>query len=100
MSEITIDDKNLVIGRYMDLAGTDEFIRQNYKFHLDWNTLMLVVEKIERDAWVYIEGEKCSIYSAPDLFVKVKRKSKIEATHDAVYQCIQRYNQKQKEQQP
>jgi len=107
-----------VLWMYLSSDNADPVTYLDY--HSDWSWLMPVVERIEKlsdlivnKVWLSINGNSCAIWTyfdvrdvlrsnMPNDSFKVKQvsKSKIEAAHEAVYQFIQWYNEKQKEQQP
>lgn len=113
-TEVTTEMMNVTISRFMGMEGTDEFIRQNYQYHKSWELLMPVVEKIEtlsdlivNKVWISINGKSCGIWTYFDVRdvlrshmpidtfkVRCASKTKIEATHEAVYQFITWYQNK------
>jgi len=96
MSETSIEQKNVIIARFMGIKATDDFIKQNYPYHSDWSWLMLVwfkIQTIGADLGYSFKKFHEKFHAGID-------HQKIEMCHEAVYQFIQWYNQKQKEQQP
>ncbi len=61
-NEPTIEQMNETIARFMGMEGSAEFIKQNYRYERRWETLMPVVEKIEKEhAHVCIRPGICAI---------------------------------------
>lgn len=111
MSEISIGQMNVVIGRFMDMEGTDQFLMKNYRYNKSWDLLMPVVEKIETPEFsenkilrsgsnVMIFYQACVINYEPDeesgdtiegAAIQAKGETKLEAVYKAVYNFIQWY---------
>jgi hypothetical protein len=107
---MTTTEKNAVIGLFMGKIRkilkkdgsfdgiycrmNGEIININYlKYHSDYNWIMPVVEKIEKEfCWVSIRG---SLVEMSDI-ISISRPTKLESLHEAVFQFIQWYNQQQK----
>lgn len=94
-NEPTIEQMDITIARFMGMEGTDEFIQQNYQYHKSWELLMPVVEKIESI------GNAVRIYTGHTTIstkdgipiCQIVDETKINATHNAVYQFITWLNQ-------
>lgn len=98
-NEPTIEQMDLAIARFMGMEGSDDFNRQNYKYHSSWNLLMPcwkkageVLYNIRGDlaADKYIESHRIT-----NSFMNACQKVEIGIAHRAVYnavQFIQRYN--------
>jgi hypothetical protein len=119
MSTVSIEQKNVIIARFENRKFFGKYAIDDYgphhglaypemKYHVSWDWLMLVVEKIESlenkrfgvcidvlDTMImdynctgYDEGEKVIIQT--DIYPD-NGDTKISITHDAVYQFIQWY---------
>lgn len=79
----------------MHLEETKPF---HAKYHKDWNTLMAVVEKIEKQGLKCEIGiASCVIYSGQYNTVRVYAETKIKAVWLAVVEFIKWYNSQQVE---
>ena len=72
------DDKRIINGQRNEILFFDK----------DWNWLMRVVEKIEKQAYIAIKG--CSVRIST--IIDVSAPTKIEAVYNAVVEFIQWYN--------
>lgn len=84
---------------YDKIAGIDAPKENELKFHISWDWLMLVVEKIEslKESWeVDIFGNSCEI-GIPKKFnideIMFEAETKIKATYKAVVTFIKWYNE-------
>ena len=109
---MTTVEKNAVIASFM---GYEKYYANGYwnfiyeddnhrtdvdlHYHHDWDWLMLVVEKIEKDYDFSVTTcwQHCIIVSHTfsDLRIEKESSTKISAVYEAVLQFIQWYNQKQ-----
>lgn len=110
-----IEQMNIIIGQFMEIAGSKSWMAMNCKYHSDWNLLMGVVEKIEAmghktivgggDHW----GHYCNIMFGKTNEEREANLSKMESTkalgrgeskkeciYNAVYDFIFWYNQNNK----
>lgn len=114
-NEPTIEQMDLTIARFMGMEGSDDFIRQNYAYHKNWQILMPVIEKISKIPLLNWDNTTCtdpqdgcwprtfgmpsedgknvmvrfngfSLHTAPTL---------IEAAHMAVYEVAEYHNKQQ-----
>lgn len=103
-TEVTVEQMDIAIGRFMNMEGTDKFLALNYKYHSDWNQLMAVISKIQKLGYkVVLTSEEenglgsafgwCDILKNDKYIVDgVQEKEIIKSAHKAVYDFIQFYN--------
>lgn len=78
----------------------DWYFADNLNYHLSWNWLMPVVEKIESLGYEFtIVENRCKVsnntdHSVEELFHIETIGSKLDTTYDAVVQFINQYNNK------
>lgn len=99
-NEVTIEAMDITIARFVGMEGSDDFIRQNYQYHKSWELLMPVVEKIEmlKNTVRIYSGHTTICTDTGYPVCQILEKSKIKATHVAVYQFITWYNDNQQKQ--
>ena len=90
-----ITENNKIIAKFMGATLTKDL-----KYHLDWNWLMEVVEKIESilpdDSIITIEYKNCFIPILDDeepFTIEGGGKTKIEAVYNACLEFIKWYNE-------
>lgn len=105
MAEVTVEQMNEAIARFMGMQGTSEFIRQNYHYHKDWNLLMDVVIRIKYDENVRLllpsNGIDKSVWPHIEATQFMNRRlirADITGTHQGIYQFITWYNDNQQKQ--
>ena len=93
MTQEEIIEGNISIDKFMDnWLISRGFSETELNYNSDYNTLMPVVEKIEREFnQVIITYEYCDI---PNIYNSQKQNSKIEAVWIAVVEFINWYNRK------
>ena len=84
---------------YPVYEGDSSYVK-DLKYHLDWNWLMQVVEKIESllpdDSFVTIEHKSCwiPIYDDEQPFgIECREETKIQAVYNACIEFIKWYNE-------
>lgn len=117
-NEPTIEQMDLIIARFMGMEGSDDFIRQNYRYHKSWDMLMPVVEKISKIKLLNADNTECTdprdtchpiTFNMPtedgkQVMFRFKgfglcmAETLIEAAHEACYEVAKFHNQqKQKD---
>jgi len=108
MSEITTQDKNVIIARFEGRKWLGKYTIDNYgpgthmeypelKYHSDWSWLIPVFHKVREIAFELRENQKSN-----QLYFRLNDQVLYGTIHDVhfhIYQYIEWY-QKQKEQQP
>lgn len=81
---VTAEQMNIIIARFMNMEGTDRFLSLNYKYHEDWNQLIGAVLKIKemklRENW---DRKKPVMNALYDVDINIQ--------HKAVYDFITWY---------
>ena len=91
---ITIEQMNEEIARFMDIEGTDDFIRMNYRYEKSWDLLMPVWYKFRDLKFDEETPMKLHLNYVTRLAQDIAYGT-IEEVHHNIHIAIQWYNKQQ-----
>lgn len=93
-NEITTEQMNIALARFMGMEGTDEFIRQNYQYHKSWDMLMPIWDRLRTAVSdEFDEDFPAEFCTMCDIWSLHCEHVNINGAHQLLYDAIQWLNQ-------